>query len=59
MPGEGAVWPAMVRLPLRTIMSVVMRMVPDTSNTQTRGPDASETQALSEPAPLALRLVTL
>ena len=35
-----------------------MRMVPDTSKMQTRGPSVSDTQALSEPEPLALRLVT-
>ena len=58
MPGDGAVWPAIVSLPLRIIRSEVRRMVPDTSNTQTRGPVPS-TQALSEPAPLALRFVTL
>ncbi len=59
MPGDGAVWPAMVRLLLRIIMSDVRRMVPDTSNTQTRGRCVPSTQALSEPAPLALRFVTL
>jgi hypothetical protein len=59
MPGDGAVWPAIVRLFQRTIMSSVMRMMPDTSNTQTRGPLKSLAQALSEPGPLALRLVTL
>ena len=36
MPGDGAVWPAMVSLLLRIIRSAVRRMVPDTSNTQTR-----------------------
>src|SRR5690606_2117189 len=36
----------------------VSRIVPDTSNTHTRGPEAA-TQAPSEPAPDSLRLVTL
>ena len=57
MPGEGAVWPAMRIWPLRMMRSEVSRIAPDTSNTQVRGTVASM-QALSEPAPLALRLVT-
>jgi hypothetical protein len=57
MPGDGAVCPAIVRRSLRIMRSAVRRMVPDTSNTQTRGPVASM-QALREPAPLAFTLVT-
>ena len=57
IPGDGAVWPAMVRKPLRTISSVVSLMTPETSNTQVRGPEASM-QAFSEPVPLALIFVT-
>ncbi len=57
MPGEGAVWPAMRSWPLRMVRSEVMWIAPDTSNTQVRGTVASM-QALSEPAPSALRLVT-
>ena len=48
MPGEGAVWPAMRIWPLRMMRSEVMRIAPDTSNTQVRGTVASM-QALSEP----------
>ena len=57
MPGEGAVWPAMRIWLLRITSSEVSRIVPDTSKTQVRGTVAS-TQALSDPDPLALRLVT-
>jgi len=39
------------------IMSLVRRIVPDVSNTHTRGTVAS-IQAFSEPVPLALTLVT-
>ena len=58
MPGEGAVWPAIVILLFRMVRSEVKRMTPDTSNTQVRAVVPS-THAFREPAPLALRLVTL
>src|SRR6187402_352543 len=49
MPGEGAVWPAIVMKLLRKVRSDVRRMTPDTSNTQVRGVVPS-TQAFNDPA---------
>ena len=58
MPGDGAVWPAMVRK--GSVMSSVvspMSITPATSNTTIRGPRVS-IAARKEPGPAGLRLVT-
>ena len=57
MPGDGAVWPAIVRLALRMVTSSVSLIAPEISKMQVRGPVASM-QAFNDPAPSALRLVT-
>ena len=55
MPGDGAVWPAMVSLPLRMVTSLVSVITPEISKMQVRGPVASM-QAFNEPAPLGLEI---
>ncbi len=58
IPGDGAVCPAIVMFGFLMLRSPPIRIVPDTSNTHTRGPLAL-TQARSDPSPLSFRFVTL
>src|SRR3954470_12642753 len=57
MPGAGAVCPATVRYGLDTTSFEASAIVPDVSNTTTRGP-VSERHARSDPVPESLRLMT-
>jgi hypothetical protein len=57
IPGLGAVCPATVRYGFRMSRREVSTIVPDTSKTTVRGPDA-RSAALSDPAPESFRLVT-
>ena len=58
MPGEGAVWPAMVRKGWRiSSLPPPMSMTPPTSTTTTRGPGVS-IAAFKDPGPSAAKVVT-
>ncbi len=58
MPGDGAVWPAMVRNgSLRRSVVLSRSMTPPTSNTTIRGPDVSSASR-REPGPEDSRFVT-
>lgn len=58
MPGDGAVWPAIVMFGFLIVRSFVSLIVPETSKTQTRGPLAF-THARNDPSPESFKFVTL